>query len=189
MSTDPSRAQWVPDEPHADHGWTTQQIENPQHAPSHKGRTVAIVAVCAVAVAGVVAAVSLWTSGGDNKAGNIQAVDSGVSACRLLAASYANPDDDQTTTTAQDVAILKAWRAEFAGSKFADIRKPGVDFIDTITPIAAMGDSDAAGLAALGSITKLSTDITALNAGCSAHGVNGVPTAETLFSGDDTQGA
>lgn len=182
---DPNRAQW--NDPTVQ---TSQYDENPQHVRNHTWRNTAIVGICVLVVVGVLAAASLWTTGGNSpvfngKAKQSAGLDAGVSACHILADGFHDNTPDTPTNDAS-VPVLEAFATQFDRSQYDDIRKPGVEFVNALIPIAEAGDTDAAGVLALQSLGKLTTSFSALHDACTAHGVKGFPTAADLFDDDGT---
>lgn len=94
--------------------------------------------------------------------------DTGIAACEALAQSAGTPGSDQAPATILSDGDKQKLRGVFEDSRYAEIREPGVRFVDLALQIEAMGPD--AGLAALPLVGPLTESYAALAGGCGQHG-------------------
>jgi hypothetical protein len=118
-----------------------------------------LVLVAVVVLAGVGAAVG-W---------RFLSTDSGVAACRTIAARMIATDNGQPWPLDRNA------RADFAGSRYAGLRTAGTTIVDFLV------EADRTGFSAPTFEDTLVTDYTNLSAACARHGVTMPPLG---FPGD-----
>jgi hypothetical protein len=93
--------------------------------------------------------------------------DSGIAACEAIASkgSKTGPAKTAGTTKAEE---YRALRDVFANSRYAEIRDPGVRFVDLLRQVEGMGKN--AGLGALAFLGPMTESYAALSGGCAEHG-------------------
>lgn len=97
--------------------------------------------------------------------------DSGLAACEAISKTAANGSGESSPAAALGGGDDRtALRKVFSGSRYPEIRDPGVRFVDLAMQLDGMGDD--AGLAALPLVGPLTESYAALAGGCAEHGYN-----------------
>lgn len=142
-----------------------------EHRASRSNRERLGILVLGVALAAVILAfVGVMLREGNVLPAGIPIIgkDSGLAACEVISKAAANGSGDSSPAAAFGGDDRTALRKVFSGSRYPEIRDPGVRFVDLAMQLDGMGDD--AGLAALPLVGPLTESYAALAGGCAEHG-------------------
>jgi hypothetical protein len=161
--------------PPADTSWlTTDQLEHAGELRRHRRKRSSVVPIILVMltslIGGLIVIGVVMHLRGENPLGALPFTeDSGVKACKLLAAPEPSPSVKSSKASfeqqADDAAALAKFRKLFSDSRYTDLRTEGVKLVDIMAQVVAAPDS------ALVYIGQFATSYASVAGACGAHGV------------------
>lgn len=173
VATGPLPASWRPLPPVGFITTDLDQLEQARELRRHRRRRSSPVPFVLIGLTALMAGLAVIAvvmySRGEAPLGLPIGRDSGVAACRLLAAPTPSPSVRGTRKAgfeqqADDAAALAKMREMFADSRYADLRESGVKMIDITAQVVADPDS------ALLYVGQFSVTYASLAGACGAHG-------------------